>query len=197
MAVRSALKFIFGHFPVDDPSSLQCKLKEHESMIKKLLFSKSLRNLSVAEQVATIETFSFIAKYVPALLPLSENLVLVFFSELLKMMSVADGEMTSESISNAIIINKDGYNPNAEKQRNSCMVNTHSSLSHATGIYLRDEYNVMTPGIGCIVVPNELPIVIQFRVSSLILFHYVLRAHSDTFFDADPTSSIGKLEFCC
>jgi hypothetical protein len=148
--------------------------------------------LPISEQVATIEAFTFIANQDPKLLPLSENLVLVFFSELLKMMSVADGEMTSESISNAVIINKDGYSPKSEKQRNNCMISPHSSLSHASGIFLRDKYSIKANGIGCIVVPTELPISVQFRVSSLILFHCVLKAHGDTFFDADPKSSIGK-----
>lgn len=186
------LKFLFGHYPSDDPNSLQYKLAEHESTTKRLLFSKSLRNLSIPEQVATIETFSFIVKHDPKLLPLSENLVLVFFSELLKMMSVADGEMTSESISNAIIINKDGYSPIAEKQTKNCMINPHSSLSHASGIFLRDGYDHLSRGIGSIVMPPALPVGIQFRVSSLILFHSVLSAHSDAFFDADPSTSIGK-----
>ncbi len=168
------------------------QLARHESTTKRLLFSKSLRNLPIPEQVATIEAFTFIAQEDPKLLPLSENLVLVFFSELLKMMSVADGEMTSESISNAIIINKDGYSPKIENQQNSCMISPHSSLSHASSIFLRDEYDLTAPGIGSIAVPAELPIGVQFRVSSLILFHCVLKAHSNTFFDADPSSSVGK-----
>ena len=142
--------------------------------------------------MATIEAFTFIANQDPKLLPLSENLVLVFFSELLKMMSVADGEMTSESISNSVIINKDGYSPKLDKERNSSMINPHSSLSHASGIFLRDEYDIKVPGIGSVVIPSELPIGVQFRVSSLILFHRQLLAHRDTFFDADPSSSIGK-----
>lgn len=186
------LKYLYGGFPSDDPNSIQKKLADNESTTKRLLFSKSLRNLSVPEQIATVETFSFIVKHNPTLLPVSENLVLVFFSELLKMMSVADGEMTSESMANAVIINKDGYNPNTEARRNSCMISPHSSLSHASGIFLREEYEFIVDGIGCIVVPTDPPMGIQFRVSSLILFHSVLRAHSDTFFDADPSSSIGK-----
>ena len=72
------------------------------------------------------------------------------------------------------------------------MISPHSSLSHASGIFLREEYEFIVDGIGCIVVPTDPPMGIQFRVSSLILFHSVLRVHSDTFFDADPSSSIGK-----
>jgi transformation/transcription domain-associated protein len=152
-----------------------------------------LRNLPVPEQIATIETFTFISKQDPKLLPLSENLVLVFFSELLKMMSVADGEMNSESISNAVIVNKDGYNPNAAKQRNNCMIHPHSSLSHASGLFFRDEYSMYVDGIGRINVPSEIPAGIQVRVSSLILFHTVLKTHSELFFSSEPTSSIGNI----
>ncbi len=192
LAARHLLKLLYGSTGSDDTDSLSKILANHESATRRLLFSKSLRNLPLSEQIATIEAFTFIAKEDSKLLPLSENLVLIFFSELLKMMSVADGEMTSESISNAVIIDKDGYSPKSESRQSGCTIDAHSSLSHASGIFMRDEYVLEVAGLGCIVVPPGLPTGVQFRVSSLILFHTVLKAHSDTFFEADPSSSIGK-----
>lgn len=195
LAARHFLKLIYGGIGSVDTDSLSKLLAKHDKETKRLLFSKSLRNLPLSEQIAAIEAFTFIAKEDSKLLPLSENLVLVFFSELLKMMSVADGEMTSESISNAVIINKDGYSPKSESRQSGCTVDPHSSLSHASGIFMREEYELSVCGLGRIVLPTGLPIGVQFRVSSLILFHIVLKAHSDAFFEADPSSSIGEFHF--
>lgn len=107
------------------------------------------------------------------------------------MMTVADGAMESESISNAVIINKDGYSPVPE--RTDSTIGKSSYLSHATGIYLRDEC-IMDGEYLCgrVLVPAELPLGIQFRVSSLILFRSAINAHTDAFFDADTNTAIGK-----
>ena len=45
------------------------------------------------------------------------------------MMAVADGEMVSESISHAVIINKDGYSPSLEQTDGT--IGKSSYLSHA------------------------------------------------------------------
>ncbi len=187
---RYGLEFLYDKEKIDTPHTLGAVILKHGSIVKKHLFSKSLRNLQLQDQIATIETFGYIVKHAPGCAPLSDSHVLVFLSESLKMMSVADGEMTSESISSSVIINKDGYSPRVT--RNSCMVDKFSSLTHATSIFLREGFEVLLEGYRIPVKP-ELPIGVQLRVSSLNLFHEVLKRHSDSFLEAESSSSIGKV----
>ena len=191
-AARYGLKFLYGNEKQGEPNSLQEIITKHGAIMKRHLFSKSLRNLQLTDQIATIETFAYIVKNAPGTVPLSDSHVLVFLSESLKMMSVADGEMTSESISSAVIINKDGYSPRVPL--NSCMVNKFSSLSHATGIFLREGFDIVFRKSGNRVqVKSELPMGVQLRVSSLQLFHEVLKKHSDSFLEAEASSSVGEI----
>jgi hypothetical protein len=190
-AARYGLEFLYDKEEKDNPHTLEEIISKHGSIIKRHLFSKSLRNLQLEDQIATIETFAYIVKNAPGSAPLSDSHVLVFLSESLKMMSVADGEMTSESISSSVIINKDGFSPRVA--RNSCMVNKFSSLTHATGIFLREGFEVIFEDSGQrVLVKPELPIGVQLRVSSLHLFHEVLKRHSDYFLEAESSSSVGK-----
>ncbi len=188
-AVFQGMEFIYER---QHKESLKEVISKHSSIIKRHIFSKSLRHLPLQDQVATIETFSFVMKHCPEIIPLSDNHVLIFLSELLKMMSVADGEMASESISNSIIINKDGYSPKVA--RSSCTVNRFSSLSHATGLFLRECFYIIFGHGHRVEVSAELPIGIQYRVSSLHLFHAVLRVHGVAFLEAETSSSIGERE---
>jgi len=188
-AARSGLEFLYDG-QSSDSRDMQRIISEHGSIIKRNLFSKSLRNLQLLDQIASIETFAYIIKHAPDSVPLTDNHVLVFISESLKMMSVADGEMTSESISSSMIIDKDGYSPRTS--RNSCMISKFSVLTHATGIFLHEAFDLVYSN-GCrLRVSAELPIGVQLRVSSLNLFHEVLKKHSDSFLEAESSSSIGK-----
>ena len=109
------------------------------------------------------------------------------------MLSVADGEMAYESIAHSVIIDKDGYRPRTE--RNDSMVNQFSSLSHASGLFLREEFVMEDPYVcGNIVVPAALPIGIQYRVSALVLFRNILQLHSNVFAEAEANSSIGEFK---
>ena len=188
-AARSGLEFLYDG-QSSDSLDMQKLISEHGSSIKRNLFSKSLRNLQLLDQIASIETFAYIIKHAPDYVPLTDNHVLVFISESLKMMSVADGEMTSESISNSMIIDKDGYSPRTS--RNSCMISKFSTLTHATGIFLHEAFDLVYSNGYRLQVGAELPIGVQLRVSSLNLFHEVLKKHSDSFLEAESSSSIGK-----
>jgi len=191
-AARHGLEQIYGDEVSEKTNFLSELLIKRTSSIKRLIFARSLRNIPLSDQVATIETFAYIVNKAPTLVPISDNIVIIFLSELLKMMTVADGEMESESISNAVIINKDGYSPVPE--RTDSTIGKSSYLSHATGIYLRDEC-IMDGEYLCgrILVPAELPLGIQFRVSSLILFRSTINAHTNAFFNADTNTSIGNI----
>lgn len=194
-AVRHAIEHIYGgEGNAESNPSLDDLLTKSSSVIKRQLFSRSLRNLPLADQIATIETFAYVMKRSPGLVALSDNQVLRFISELLKMLSVADGEMAYDSISHSVIIDKDGFRPRSE--RNDSMVNKFSSLSHASGLFLREEFVMEDPYIcGNIVVPAALPIGIQYRVSALVLFRNILQLHSNVFAEAEANSSIGEFRF--
>ena len=89
--------------------------------------------------------------------------------------------MTSESISNAVIVDKDGFSPSSEKS--DSMINRSSVISHACSIFLREEF-IVEDKVSSIryVVPAEMAPGVQLRVSSLVLFRMVVKAHSNTFF---------------
>lgn len=188
-AVYNGLEYIYGRNGSGQVSTVGDILSKHLSTIKRNLFSKSLRNLHLQDQIAAIECFTYILKHSPESLPVLENHVLVFISESLKMMSVADGEMTSESISHSIIVDKDGFNPRVS--RTNYMLRYCSKISHATGICLREGFDIVFSNGFSMHVKPELPVAVQLRVSSLKLFHELLHQNSEEFLDADSTSSIG------
>lgn len=192
-AVRHGLNQIYSESDNGHSIPFSTLLKNHTTTIKRLLFSRSLYNLPVPDQIAVVEAVAFIVEKSPRLIPLSDSRLPAFLKDLLKMMSVADGEMTSDSISisNGAVVNKDGYSPVSET--NSSMVNASSSLSHASGLFLRKEFILEDPLIpGRIVVPCEMPTGVQLRVSSLLLFRSVIKGYTNTFFDAAVSTSIGK-----
>ena len=187
-AIRYGLRHILS---VDKKKAIETLLSKHNSVLKRLLFSRSLRNLPLQDQIAIIEALAYIIKEAPSIIPIADNLLLAFLKELLKMLSVADGEMASDSVSDGVIINKDGYSLITES--NSSMISKTSSLSHASAIFLRSEFVIEDNLVGGrIVVPGELPPGIQLRVSSLILFSAVIKSHTNAFFDAAPTTAMGK-----
>ena len=67
-----------------------------------------------------------------------------------------------------------------------------SYLSHAMGIFLREECVIDDEHVcGCVVVPAELPLGIQFHVSSINLFNFAIETNPNVFFNADSKMSIG------
>jgi transformation/transcription domain-associated protein len=192
-AVFNGLEFIYAKKGSSDLLTVGDVLSNHISTIKRHLFSKSLRNLNLQDQIAAIECFTFVLKHSPESLPVLDNHVLVFISESLKMMSVADGEMTSESISHSTIVDKDGFNPRVSRTNN--MLSYSSKISHATGLCLREGFDIVFSSGFRMHVKPELPVAVQLRVSSLELFHELLHQNSEDFLDADSSSSIGK-QFC-
>eukprot|EP00557_Chaetoceros_sp_GSL56_P001585 CAMPEP_0176500498 /NCGR_PEP_ID=MMETSP0200_2-20121128/13588_1 /TAXON_ID=947934 /ORGANISM="Chaetoceros sp., Strain GSL56" /LENGTH=4498 /DNA_ID=CAMNT_0017899179 /DNA_START=1114 /DNA_END=14610 /DNA_ORIENTATION=+ len=190
-AVFNGLEYMYGGKGSREVPTVGDVLLKHISTIKRQLFLKSLRNLQLQDQIAAIECFTFVLKHSPSSLPVLDNHVLVFISESLKMMSVADGEMTSESISHSTIVDKDGFNPRVS--RNNHMLSYFSKISHATGICLREGFNIVLSNGFRMYVNPELPIAVQLRVSSLNLFHELLHQNSEEFLEAESSSSIGNI----
>jgi transformation/transcription domain-associated protein len=166
------------------------RLAAHMSTIKRLVFSRSLRLLPLPEQVGVFDALAFLIYQIPGLVPLSDQHLLAFLSEFLKMSSIADGEMSDSSMS-GYSVDKNGFVVSAQEPES---VPAASQLSsHTCSIFLRRECAVKSPSDGLYVsIPEELANGIQLRVSGLRLFRAVIRQHADAFFDADSTTPVGK-----
>lgn len=191
IASRIAITFLFGNKPAVDPNCLAELFKKQSSSIRRILFSRSLRHLQLQDQIATIELFTYTITHAPEVLPISDNQTVVFLSELLKILSVGDGEMTSDSIPSSSIVDKDGYCPTVPF--NSCMVDKLSALSHSTSLFLRSDFVITQGNLHVVRVEGDLPIGVQYRVSTLRLFGTVLKDNSDTFLEAESSSSLGNI----
>lgn len=162
------------------------RISSHMSTIKRVLFTRSLRLLPLPEQVAVIEALTALVDFVPGMLPVSDQHLLAFLSEFLKLSSIADGEMSDANIV-GFVVDKNGFcgrsksptYPNASK--------------HMSRIFLRRVCIARLCEDSYVVIPEEACHGIQLRVSALRLFNTVISRHSDGFFDADPTTPIGKL----
>lgn len=158
------------------------------SLIRRVLFSRSLKLLPLPQQVGVVEGLAVIIKEMPGVFPLSDQHLLAFLSELLKMSSVADGEMSDSSLKD-FVVDKNGFAVSSRSQY------THSESSsrptHASALFFRREC-VLGVGGYKVVVPAELPVGVQLRVSSISLLHAVIKGYSDSFFDAETASPIGK-----
>jgi hypothetical protein len=112
------------------------------------------------------------------------------------MLGVADKEMTSESVSSALISDKDGYCPTDE--RNDNVIDSNAYLTHSSQIFLHHE--IILDDINFdfrVLVPRQLPHGIQLRLSSLGLFNALIKSHSDEFFSAPSASALGKYSNVC
>lgn len=165
----------------------------HITILKRCLFSRSLRILPLPDQVGIIEALAFLITSFPSVLPLSDQHLLAFLSELLKMLCVADGEMKGDAdVDIGVAVNKNGYVYNkssVDAEREDAAL-TLSSKTHASSIFLRSEMLV-----GGVTVPSELPLGVQLRVTSLSLFRAVIKSHTSGFFDADASTPVGELVY--
>ena len=181
-----------------DAPTMNDLLKEHITIIKRQLFSRSLRILPLPDQVGIVEALAFIVDKAPALLPITDQHLLAFFSELLKMMAIADGEMASDRAGSVgVAVDKDGHVSSASSSspysERTASASLGRSYSHASAIFLRGEFSIGGHGMHKrVVVPAEPPLGVQLRVTALVLFRSVIRQHTNTFFDADPSTQIGK-----
>ena len=153
-------------------------------MIRRALFSRSLRLMPLPQQVGVVEGLATVLKELPGLLPLSDQHLLAFLSELLKMCSVADGEMNDKTLVHSVV-EKNGFIDSPVD------MNSSPYPSHASALFHRRECAVDMDGY-VLVVPEELPIGVQLRVSSIVLLHTVIRGYTDEFFEAESTTPIGE-----
>jgi transformation/transcription domain-associated protein len=163
-------------------------LSSQVSLLRRVIFSRSLRLLPLVEQVGAVEALSFVMKEANSVFPLSDQHLLAFLSELLKMCSVADGEMSDAALA-GYVVDKNGYAMTAKKPNTP---NADRHPSHASTIFFRREC-ILKIGDWNFIVPEELPHGVQIRVSSISLLRSVITGHADAFFDAAVSTPIGKV----
>lgn len=168
--------------PGTTPEEIETK---YASTLRKLVFSRSLRILPLPQQVGTIEALVVVVNEFPNLLSIKDQHFLSFLSELLKMCSVADGEMQDSSALESP--NRNGYIRRAENgERDS------SFPTHCSALFFRREAVVDVAGAH-FVVPEELPVGVQLRTSTIILLHSVVFFNTDPFFDSETTTAVGNI----
>jgi transformation/transcription domain-associated protein len=191
---RIAARFVVKHYVIDISTPEQCRelFSGQISLIRRVLFSRSLRLLPLPEQVGAVEALAVIVDQVPEVIPLTDQHLLAFLSELLKMSSVADGEMSDANLV-GYVVDKNGYAVSAQQKPSSSKdANSPVCSEHASGLFLRREC-ILRTGDKQMVITEELPPGVQLRVSSICLLRSVIRGHPDAFFDAESATPIGKL----
>lgn len=165
--------------------------KAQMPLIKRVLFSRSLRLLPLPEQVGAVEALATVVDQLPSLIPLNDQHLLAFLSELLKMSSVADGEMTDPNLAGSVV-DKNGYaipsNQSAAEANRDSKAKHHETPSSA--IFLRRDC-ILTTTRSRFFLPRESPSGVQLRFSSINLLRAVIRGHSNPFFDAESSTPIG------
>lgn len=190
---RTAARFVLKHFIIDACSRESCGevFRKQLPLLRRVLFSRSLRLLPLPEQVGAVEALSVVIFQVPEVIPLTDQHLLAFLSELLKMSSVADGEMSDPNLV-GFVVDKNGFAVSVQQKPGSGKDPKTTGCSlHASSLFLRQGCILTTPGAK-IVLSEELPCGVQLRVSSICLLRSVIRGHPDAFFDAEPSTPIGK-----
>ena len=183
-AVRHTLRMI-----TRDSASIDALLANHTSTLKRLLFPKVLRVLPLPNQCAVIDACAFILTRAPKLFSIADKSLLGLLSELLKMLSIADGVLSDPSFGSVVLIDKNGYAVNSDGAPSH-----HRSTVQPSSLFLRKSIVIGDESFGGrIQVPAEIPLGIQLRVSTLLLFKGLIRGFSDEFYVADSKSTIGNI----
>lgn len=168
---------------------MKARLEKHLSLLRRVLFSRSLRLLPLPEQVGVVEALAVLTDQLPDLIPLDDQHLLAFLSELLKMSSVADGEMTDSNLAGSVV-DRNGFVVPSSDGPVTNDSETSAVSFRASSLFLRRECVVVVQE-GRVVVGAELPLGVQLRVSTIALLRSVIRGHPDTFFDSDTSTPVG------
>ena len=172
----------------NDCTSLDELLSDHVTSLKRLLFAKLLRTLSLPDIVAVVDAVAFINEAVPNLIPISDANMMSFLGELIKMICIADGEISDKSFGSVVLIDKDGYAVDSDGEP----ISDNKPLVQPSSIFQRHTITLEDDCIGArIVVPEGLNLGVQLRVSTLFLFRALVRL--DEFFEAEVQSQLGNL----
>lgn len=186
-----AARYVLEHYCFNAPGvDAKAVLEKHMPLLRKVLFSKSLRLLPLKEQIGLVEALAVLADQLPNLIPLDDQHLLAFLSELLKMASVADGEMSDPSLVGSVV-DRNGLVVSSQEQPGTEDTDYNVPLFRPSSLFLRRDC-VLEIGRGNLVLAAELPPGVQLRVSSIELLRAVIRGHPDVFFDAETSTPIGK-----
>jgi hypothetical protein len=169
-----------------DATSTFVSEPDQMTLLRKVLFSRSLRLLPLPHQTGVVEGLAIVIQQLRRVLSLSDQHLLAFISELLKMSSVADGEMNDASMRD-IIVDKNGYTVSEP----SSAVSSQSVPTHASSVFHRRLCVIKSEGAS-VVVPEQCPPGVQLRVSTVVLLHALIRSYPDPFFDAEQATPVGK-----
>lgn len=133
--------------------------------------------------MGVVDGLAALLQMFPGFLPLKDPHLLAFLSELLKMSSVADGDMTDESLKDSVV-DRNGFAVFTGKY-------TPQYPSHSSALFFRRMCVVRVDGL-CVVVPDEQPAGVQLRVSTIMLLHSVIRGYADLFFDSGASTPVGE-----
>lgn len=151
----------------NDCTSLDELLSDHVTSLKRLLFARLLRTLSLPDIVAVVDAVAFINEAVPNLIPISDANMMSFLGELIKMICIADGEISDKSFGSVVLIDKDGYAVDSDGEP----ISDNKPLVQPSSIFQRHTITLEDDCIGArIVVPEGLNLGVQLRVSTLFLF---------------------------
>eukprot|EP00934_Nitzschia_sp_Nitz4_P007582 Nitzschia sp. Nitz4//scaffold38_size140716//13247//26980//NITZ4_003128-RA/size140716-augustus-gene-0.132-mRNA-1//-1//CDS//3329550021//7572//frame0 len=192
--LRVASRFILKHYVLDAGTDEDNKrvFTGHLALIKRVLFSRSLRLLPLPEQVGAVEALTVIVQQLPHLIALDDQHMLAFLSELLKMSSVADGEMSDPNLAGSVV-DKNGYAvPAHHPHPSSADTNSGRDPFFSCSVFLRRDCLLKIDSMD-IHIPQELPNGVQLRVSSIYLLRAVIVGYADGFFDAETTTPIGNI----
>ena len=190
---RIAARFVMKHYITNQPKEKwEPILRGQVSLMRRVIFSRSLRLLPLAEQVGAVEALSYIMKEATSIFPLSDQHLLAFLSELLKMCSVADGEMSDASLA-GYVVDKNGNASTAKKSTSQSVQRHDKHPSHASTLFFRREC-ILEFGEWRFIIPEELPHGVQIRVSAITLLRAVITGHPDAFFDAAVSTPVGKVK---
>lgn len=146
--------------------------------------------MPLQEKVGAIEALAVLMDSVPELIPIDDQHLLAFLSELLKMASIADGEMADTNASNSSVVDKDGFVLQAQDVSKSRETRVLEPSVRSSSLFLRRDCIVLSDGIKFLL-GEELPPGVQFRVSSITLLRSVIRGYPDAFFDAESSTPVG------
>lgn len=173
----------------------------HVTAVKRTLFSRSLRILPLPDQVGIVEGLAFLITCFPNVLPLTDQHLLAFLSELLKMLSIADDSIpdASGNVNIGVAVDRNGCVcktslANTELGKVALEQPSPRTPVHASKVFLRKEMIVrclLEPSSPDIIVPPELPTGVQLRATALALFRAVVKNHPSTFFNAETNSPAG------
>lgn len=190
LSSRFAARYLLTKYFVErlEPEEANVIIQNHMGLIRRMLFTRALRLLPLPAQVGVVEALATLIKSFPHAFALTDDQHLMsFLSELLKLASIADGDMKDKSLTDCVV-DRNGFTITNGKIEPRSIAIPH----HASGVFLR-RLCVIDMDEAMIVCPEELPVGIQMRVSGILLLRAVIQADSDYFFEAESSTPVGKL----